>query len=54
MSSRNDESLPSAKSHAPAPDRLAISPGLASMLVVSAWCGLVAGLLEVAAIVVRK
>jgi arylsulfatase A-like enzyme len=54
MSSRNDESLHSAESHAPAPDLLAISLGLASMLVVSAWCGLLAGLLEVATIVVRK
>ena len=35
---------------ATAPDR----PGLVSLLGLSAWCGLVAGLLEVAAIVTRK
>jgi arylsulfatase A-like enzyme len=29
-------------------------PGLISLLVLSAWCGLLAGLLEVAAIVIRK
>ncbi len=36
------------------PERVASRPGLMSLFFLSAWCGLVAGLLEVAAIVVRK
>jgi arylsulfatase A-like enzyme len=35
-------------------DRQAKLPGLMSLVAFSAWCGLVAGLLEVAAIVIRK
>ena len=36
------------------PDLVANRPGLFPLLVLSAWCGLVAGLLEVGAIVLRK
>ncbi len=36
------------------PDRAANRPGLIALLGLSAWCGLVAGLLEMATIVVRK
>src|ERR1700722_15734460 len=35
-------------------DRVAKRPGLMSLLLLSAWCGLVAGLLEVGSIVIRK
>ncbi len=46
-----DEAKPSG---AWSPDRDTSRPGLIRFLVLSAWCGLLAGLLEVGAIIVRK
>ena len=42
------------KVDSPTPDRAINRPGLISLFVLSAWCGLIAGLLEVGTIVLRK
>ena len=54
MKSRIDSIDQSGRNHSPNPNIDRKPPGIISILVLSAWCGLVAGLLEVAAIVVRK
>jgi arylsulfatase A-like enzyme len=54
MISRNDGALRAVEDSEPAAEPVEKRLGVASILVVSAWCGLVAGLLEVATIVVRK
>ena len=38
----------------PPPEWVAKRPGLMSLLLLSAWCGIAAGLLEVGTIVIRK